>query len=166
MSESAGQKSKCCGGELRLSESDEGTNFYLCGKCAEPCDPAPAESSRACEHDRGFKWARSLSEGKEESRLKKYCEKCPFCAPKAECAHKKMKPGQIIPITNKGECFECGEIIRPKAEDQGKDKRIEELEIALYRMFDCKYEPDKLTCIYERAVPLKRRNDIKQQEKL
>lgn len=32
-------KSKCCGGEMAVDDSDEGTCCYLCLKCGKPTDP-------------------------------------------------------------------------------------------------------------------------------
>lgn len=34
------QKSSCCNSDLRTHYGDESTNYYYCGKCKRPCDPA------------------------------------------------------------------------------------------------------------------------------
>jgi len=32
--------SKCCGAEMKVGGSEEGTHYYICTKCGEPCDGA------------------------------------------------------------------------------------------------------------------------------
>lgn len=34
------QRSDCCGAPVKVGGSDEGTNYFYCGECGEPCDVA------------------------------------------------------------------------------------------------------------------------------
>ncbi len=43
---------------------------------------------------------------------------------------------------------------------------IRDLENALHDMFECKYEPDKILCLYEASLSLKRRQAIKERKRI